>query len=314
MSSYSLNIIVHASRIADWILFGFIVALSFACLFALFNVYCFLALLCLSLLCLPKAWFKREFEWRFSFFLSAGAFFTAFFIQRSTYIYIIGVIFPLILSALLFDNNRKWVFSRSIEYADTLFLAVLLTIIALLAGSGVSQVHDHLIGVAAFFIMLFALKHVCTAMRRATLLKCLLKIGEIKNPADFIEQILIKSNVKNEEKDFIRFRFNEFLKYFEKGEYQQAYITLSTGTLELLNIWKMKTDKNPEGWTYSHGKIRGALVHSSPPPPKRKGKGISREEDKIKDVETKKEIIKIFAKNPFTPIKDLLEAAIKHCN
>jgi len=120
--------------------------------------------------------------------------------------------------------------------------------------------------------------------------------------------------VKNEEKDFIRFRFNEFLKYFEKGEYQQAYITLSTGTLELLNIWKMKTDKNPEGWTYSHGKIRGALVHSSPPPPKRKGKGISREEDKIKDVETKKEIIKIFAKNPFTPIKDLLEAAIKHCN
>jgi hypothetical protein len=38
--------------------------------------------------------------------------------------------------------------------------------------------------------MLFALKHVCTAMRRETLLKCLLKIGEIKNPADFIEQIL----------------------------------------------------------------------------------------------------------------------------
>jgi uncharacterized membrane protein YuzA (DUF378 family) len=62
--------------------------------------------------------------------------------------------------------------------------------IALLAGSGISQVYDYLIGVAAFFIMLFALKHVCTAMRRETLLKCLLKIGEIKNPADFIEQIL----------------------------------------------------------------------------------------------------------------------------
>jgi hypothetical protein len=175
---------------ADWILFGFILVLSFSCLFALFNIYCFLALLCLSLLCLPKVWFKREFEWRFGFFLFAGAFFIAFFIQRSMYIYNIGVIFPLILSAFLFDNNSRWLFSRGIEYMDTLFLAILLTIIALLAGSGISQVYDYLIGVAAFFIMLFALKHVCTAMRRETLLKCLLKIGEIKNPADFIEQIL----------------------------------------------------------------------------------------------------------------------------
>jgi len=312
LSSYSLNIIKHVNRIADWILFGSIVALSFACLF---NVYCFLTLLCLSLLCLPKAWFKREFEWRFSFFLFAGAFFTAFFIQRSTYIYIIGVMCPLILSAFLFNNNLKWVFSRGIESVDTLFLAILLTIIALLAGFGVSQVHDHLIGVAAFFIMLLALKHVCTAMRRATLLKCLLKIGEIKNPTDFIEQILKKkSNMSDEEKNFVRFKFNEFLKNIERGEYQQAYITLSTGTLELLNIWKMKTDKNPEGWTYSHDKIRGALVHSTPPPPKIKGKEISREDAKLKDVETKKEIIKIFAKDPFTPIKDLLEAAAKYCN
>jgi hypothetical protein len=228
------------------------------------------------------------------------------------YIYNIGVIFPLILSAFLFDNNSRWLFSRGIEYMDTLFLAILLTIIALLAGSGISQVYDHLIGVAAFFIMLFALKHVCTAMRRETLLKCLLKIGEIKNPADFIEQILKKkSNISDEEKDFIRFRFNEFLQNIERGEFQQAYITLSTGTLELLNIWKTKKDENPKGWTYPHDKIRGALVHSTP---KTKGKEIIREEAKLNDAKTKKEIIKIFAKNPFTPIKDLLEAAIKYRN
>jgi len=204
------------------------------------------------------------------------------------------------------------VFSRGIEYMDILFLAILLTIIALLAGSGVSQVHDHLIGVATFFVMLFALKHVCTAMRRTTLLKCLLKAGKIKIPADFIEQILKKkSSMSDEEKDFIRFKFNEFLKNIERGEYPQAYITLSTGTLELLNIWEMKKNKNPKGWTYSHDKIRGALVHSTP---KTKGKEISREEAKLKDVETKKEIIKIFAKNPFAPIEDLLEAAAKYCN
>jgi len=159
---------------------------------------------------------------------------------------------------------------------DTLFLAILLTIIALLVGSGISQVHSHLIGVAAFFIMLFALKQVCTAMRRAALLKCLLKIGEFKNPADFIEQILKKeSNMGDEEKDFIRFKFNEFLKNIEKGEYQQAYITISTGTLELLNIWKMKKNKSPQRWTYPHSKIRGALVHSTPP--KTRGKEIIQE-------------------------------------
>jgi hypothetical protein len=312
LSSYSLNSIAYVSRIADWVLFGFIAALSFTCLFTLFNVYCFLALLCLSLLCLPKAWFKHEFEWRFSFFLSAGAFFIAFLIQRCTYIYIIGVIFPLILSALLFDKNRKWLFSKGIEYMNTLVLAMLLTVIALLAGSGISQVHGHLIGVAIFFIMLFALKYVCTAIRRETLLKCLLKIGEIKNPADFIEQILKKkSNISDEEKDFIRFRFNEFLQNIEGGEFQQAYITLSTGTLEFLNIWKMKKNENPKGWAYSHDKIRGALVHSTPPP-KTKGKEIIREEAKLNYVKIKKEIIKTFAKDPFTPLNDLLEAAIKY--
>lgn len=148
-------------------------------------------------------------------------------------------------------------------------------------------------------------------MRRETLLKCLLKIGEIKNPADFIEQILKKkSNISDEEKNFIRFRFNEFLKNIESGEFQQAYITLSTGTLELLNIWKTKRRKKPKGWTYPHDKIRGALVHSTPP--KTEGKEIIREEAKLNDVEIKKEIIKTFAKDPFTPLNDLLEAVIKY--
>ncbi|MEM0084432.1 MAG: hypothetical protein QXP50_03325, partial [Candidatus Methanomethylicia archaeon] len=189
----------HISKIADWFSFTFFVILSFTCLMVTFNVYCSLAMACVSLFSLPKMWFKSEFKWRFIFFLLAGVFFIALFVQFSAYAYIPVVAIPLTLSTLLFVDDIKWIFSRYIISLDLLFPAIFLTVIVLLAGFGFTQLREHLIGIAGTFIMLFMLRYVCAAMNRTTLLEVLLRFKDIKKPADFIEEILKKSDRTSEE-------------------------------------------------------------------------------------------------------------------
>ncbi|MEM3886029.1 MAG: hypothetical protein QXO82_03080 [Candidatus Methanomethylicia archaeon] len=301
----------HISKIADWFSFTFFVILSFTCLMVTFNVYCFLAMACVSLFSLPKMWLKSEFKWRFIFFLLAGVFFIALFVQFSAYAYIPVVAIPLTLSTLLFVDDIKWIFSRYIISLDLLFPAIFLTVIVLLAGFGFTQLREHLIGIAGTFIMLFMLRHVCAAMNRTTLLEVLLRFKDIKKPADFIEEILKKSDRTSEEEiEFVRFRFNEFLNYIERGEYEQAYVTLATGTLEFLRVWDEK--KNKEVWAWEsekckHDDLRGAIVHSTP---KDKEKAKIKE-DLLKDLKMKRKILKHFRRDPFTPIRDLLEAVAK---
>jgi hypothetical protein len=152
-------------------------------------------------------------------------------------------------------------------------------------------------------------------------------------PEEFIEKVIEKADVKDaERRDFIRYRFREFLDCVERGVFGQAYVTLATGILEQIiieqpdikksSIWsRIKDNKLKKWYTHygrgcgkgeaaSHNDIRAAIVHSTPRPRnKRKRKEYRYSEEEMQmDLRKKKAILSKFRIDPITPIRGLFQA------
>ena len=146
-----MKISVLAERIgniAEWILFGFLLVLASYVLLFSPNFLLFLALLCMSLLVLPKKWTKWEFYWRFSFFLLIGFFFEFLFVlfaqEPSDYIYFIVMAVPMAISLLLLVNKYKWIISSLVNTESILFAAIFLAAVMLLYVSGLGELKNSL--------------------------------------------------------------------------------------------------------------------------------------------------------------------------
>lgn len=304
----------YTGRVLDRVLFYMLQILLplFAIALVLFNFYASLVLLCIWLFNLPKRWSKSEFEWRFFVFLLTVVFLVMLFATSEIpHICAIGVIAFAGFSMPLLSNKYKWLFLELLDVEEVLTFAILWLMFAMLNLFGFLQLKD-LIGISGFFLTFFMRNYLSTALRRAELTKFLWKLGGFKAPEDFIEKILEKSvTLEDEKRDFIRYRFSEFLRYVEHGAFEQAYIILATGTFELLNVWsaikcneielRYKDDKGEvRKEKVTHNDIRAALVHSTP------RHDIS-EEEKKRDLPRKKAILNKFRRDPFTPIKDLLD-------
>jgi len=156
-----------------------------------------------------------------------------------------------------------------------------------------------------------------------------LEIGGFKTPEEFIEKIVEKADVKDaERRDFIRYRFREFLGYVERGEFKQAYVTFATGILEQIIIEQLDTGKSsiwdrikgdkPGDWCIYHSEsggggeaasyssIRAAIVHSAPNGRGKKKEEKYKEERMREDLEKKKAILNKFRRDPITPIDYIL--------
>jgi hypothetical protein len=192
---------------------------------------------------------------------------------------------------------------------------------------------EHLIAISGFLATILMLNYLCTALRRSELSGILLELGEFKTPEEFIEKVIERADVKDaERRDFIRYRFREFLDCVERGRFGQAYVTLATGILEQIiieqldigksSIWDRIKRSRPGDWcihygkgcgkgeAVSHNNIRAAIVHSTPKPTNEREKKEDRykEEKMQKDLEKKKAILNKFRRDPITPIKGLLKA------
>lgn len=308
-------------EIANWILFVSLLVIASSILLFTLNIPLFLAVLCMSLFILPKRWFKWEFPWRLCFFLLTGIFLEISLIlllsslETSGYIYIIAVAVPMAMSLILL-SNYKWRVSRFISAENILIATVLLAVLILLSILGSWKLKGGLFGFSTLLVMLLMLNYIPPALRRTELFNFLTKLGNFHTPNDFIEEIIKRANKKGEEAEFLRYRFNEFLDQIERGDMEHAYVTLATGILELLEIWKRKKkdknkriyvrDKYVDGWKdkIEHNDVRASIVHSTPRPSKP-------QKDLIEDLERKRLILRMFKCDPYVPIKDLLKETAK---
>lgn len=310
----------YTGRVSERLLFYILLVLLpvFAIAVVLHNFYASLVLLGIWLFSLRKRWSKFEFKWRFLTFLLTVFFLVMLFATSEIpHMYVSIVIISAGFSTPLLSKKYRWRISGVLGTEDVLTLAIVLMVLAISVFFSLMQLRD-LIGMSGFFLTFSMLNYLSTALRRAELTEFLQKLGRFKTPEDFIEKILEKSiMLEDEKKDFIRYRFSEFLKYIEQGAFEQAYVTLATGTLELLGIWYGNIQKrtlkewhicykDDEGMVkeekVQHDDIRGAIVHSTP-------KHKATEEEKKADLPKKKAILSKFRADPFTPIKDLLNAA-----
>jgi hypothetical protein len=314
-------------RVSDWVLFG--ILLFFALLFAFLSVYAFSALLSMALFMLPVGWFKSEFKLRFTLFILTVAFLILLFaVSGVPPVYIASEIVLASFSVILLFRKSRWVISEYIGTKDVLYFAASLMVIATLFLISRQQ-PEQVIAISGLLATATMLNYLCTALRRSELSRILLKIGGFKTLEEFAEKAIEKADIKDDEAmDFIRYRFKEFSSYVERGEFKQAYVTLATGTLELLGVWDeikgcrkkdsedkcrrlkqwwMGCDKNGKDEEITHSRIRGAIVHSIPG---KTGKSRSKAEDKQKDLPIRKKILDRFRVDPITPIEDLFHATV----
>jgi len=317
-----MRIAVVAERmggIANWILFVSLLVIASSILLFTLNLPLFLAVLCMSLFILPKRWFKWEFPWRLCFFLLTGIFLEISLIlllpslETSGYIYIIAVAVPMAMSLILL-SNYKWRVSRFISAENILIATVLLAVLILLSILGSWKLKGGLFGFSTLLVMLLMLNYIPPALRRTELFNFLTKFGNFHTPNDFIEEIIKRANKKGEEAEFLRYRFNEFLDQIERGDMEHAYVTLATGMLELLKVWKGKDEnksryvknKYVDGWKdeLKHDDVRASIVHSTP-------RQSEPQKNLIKDLKRKRQILRMFKGDPYVPIKDLLKETAK---
>jgi len=317
------------NQILDWILFcGLLIS---ALLFAPFSIYAFLALLSMALFMLPVGWFRYEFKLRFTLFLSTVAFLILLFIvSKVPPVYIVYEIVLASFSVILLVRRSRWTISEYIGTKDVLYFAAFLMILVTLFLISRQQ-PEYLILISGLITTILMLNYLCTALRRSELSRISLEIGGFKTPEEFIEKLVEKADVKDaERRDFIRYRFREFLGYVERGEFKQAYVTFATGILEQIIIEQLDTGKSSiwdrikssrlGDWRIHHGEsggkgeavsysgIRAAIVHSTPKPTDEheKKKCEDREEEMRRDLEKKKAILNKFRTDPITPIDYLL--------
>jgi hypothetical protein len=320
-------------RVSDWILFG--ILLFFALLFAFLSIYAFSALLSMALFMSPVGWFKSEFKLRFTLFILTVAFLILLFaVSGVPPAYIASEIVLASFSVILLFRKSRWVISEYIGTKDALYFAASLMVIATLFLISRQQ-PEQVIAISGLLATATMLNYLCIALRRSELSRILLEIGGFKTLEEFAEKAIEKADIKDDEAmGFIRYRFREFSSYVERGEFKQAYVTLATGTLELLGVWDeiskikygygcckkdgedkckrlkqwwMGCDKNGKDEEITHSRIRGAIVHSIPG---KTGKSRSKAEDKQKDLPIRKKILDRFRVDPITPIEDLFHATV----
>ncbi|MEM1557758.1 MAG: hypothetical protein QXL27_01000 [Candidatus Bathyarchaeia archaeon] len=314
-------------RFFSFILIIFTAILILLSIFIPSALYSSLVVLFMVFFILPISWFKYEFEVRlFMFLLAEASLVVLFVVNKISYVYIAAITFTVAVFIFLLLGRFKWHVSEFMGTEDTLIITVLLmasitiliSVTQLGSQENLIETIRNLIMISGFFATVFMLNYLCITLRRTELVKFLDRLGGFKKPEDFIEKILKKSiKLEDEKKDFIRYRFSEFLKYVERGAFEQAYVTFATGTLELLGIWYGNIQKRTlKEWhicykddkgmvkeeKVQHDDIRGAIVHSTP-------KHKATEEEKKADLPKKKAILSKFRADPFTPIKDLLNAA-----
>jgi len=203
-------------RVSDWILF--VILLVFALLFAFLSVYAFSALLSMTLFMSPVGWFKSEFKLRFTLFLLTVAFLILLFaVSGVPPVYIASEIILASFSVILLFRKFRWVISEYIGTKDVLYFAASLMVIATLFLISRQQ-PEQVIAISGFLATILMLNYLCTALRRSELSRILLEIGGFKAPEEFIEKAIEKAGVKDaERRDFIRYRFREFLDCVERG-------------------------------------------------------------------------------------------------
>jgi len=327
-TSLYVKYIGSVSRISDWILFYTL--LTFTLLSVFLSIYVFLALLSMALFMLPVSWVKSEFKLRFALFLSTVAFLVLLFAVSGASPVYIGIEVALAgFSAPLLVKRFRWFISEYMGTKDALYLVAFSIVVAVFALFS-SQMLEHLIAISGFLATILMLNYLCTTLRRSELSRILLEIGGFKTPEEFIEKLVEKADVKDaERRDFIRYRFREFLGYVERGEFKQAYVTLATGILEQIVIEQLNVGKSSiwdrikhiklgdwrihhgkgggRGEAVSHSNIRAAIVHSTPNERKKKEERY-KEEEMREDLERKKAILDKFREDPITPIDCILRA------
>jgi len=313
------------SRISEWILFYTL--LTFTLLSVFLSIYVFLALLSMALFMLPVSWVKYEFKLRFALFLSTVAFLALLFAVSGVSPVYIGIEVALAgFSAPLLVKRLRWFISEYMGTKEALYFVAFSTVVAVFAFFS-RQIPEHLIIISGSITTILMLNYLCTALRRSELSRVLLEIGGFKTPEEFIEKLVEKADVKDDERrGFIRYWFREFLGYVERGEFKPAYVTFATCILEQIIIEQPNTGKSSiwdeikdiELWRIhhdessgkdkgvSHSDIRAAIVHSTP----KKKEERYKEREMEKDLKRKKAILGRFIRDPITPIDHLLRGTV----
>ena len=332
--SLYVKYIGSVSRISDWILFYTL--LTFTLLSVFLSIYVFLALLSMALFMLPVSWVKYEFKLRFALFLSTVAFLVLLFaVSGVSPVYIGSEVALAGFSAPLLVKRFRWFISEYMGTKEVLYLVAFSTVVAVFAFFS-GQMPEHLIVISGSITTILMLNYLCTALRRSELSRVLLEIGGFKTPEEFIEKLVEKADVKDDERrGFIRYWFREFLGYVERGEFKSAYVTFATCILEQIIIEQPNTGKSSiwdrikniklKDWRIHHGEsdgrdeavsysdIRAAIVHSTPNKRKKKEERY-KEETMQKDLKIKKAILSRFIRDPITPINYLLRNTVKVFN
>ncbi|MEM3384898.1 MAG: rhomboid family intramembrane serine protease [Nitrososphaeria archaeon] len=302
--------------------FSIIIAIIYPILFLLPNMekigytFIFLPAVTVSLFCLIKKWSKEEFCRCLKLFWLTGIFYmiaTMFLIAErdlqplTSLAYPISFIVILIVFTLILKSGLYLKFLGITDDQIILSNTSILVLVVALVVLETENFDVDLIGISGALIMILIFNYLFGSRRRSEIAKFLSKIGNFRDSYEFIEVALEKVNGGKETSAFLKYRFNEFFNYIERGEFGYAYVTLATGILEMENIkvWDDKKDKKSKGWDFTHEDIRAAIVHATP---KRRPKS---EEEIGEDLKFKRETLALFKKDPFTPIEDLLEAFIK---
>ena len=287
------------SKMTEWGFYIFVFVTSII-IFPRLNIMLWLALFFSLTFCIPvrhRAW---EYNFRvFCLYLSSILWILGLTIEagNAAAIYIATLlVITSVITCILFSHIKWYIPHLS---ADIYQLILILTFIAGLAISPVTETGAqkyHIIGSFSVVLLVLMLGGAGVAARRSRIVRC---VGDVKRFREKLE-----SMYKKQEAKLVSIRFEEFLKHVDAGALGYAYVTLSTGLLEIIGIWKDKKRKFPEfdgkKFPYTHDEIRGAIVHSLPRPEKRKITD--------KDAARRLEIYNQFRRCPFVAICDLLIA------
>jgi len=287
-------------KMVEWIFYILVFVVS-VMIFPTHNIMLWLAFLFSLIFCVPIRYIKEEYVFRvFCFYLSGVLWICGLLLEgwQVTAAYIGTLLIILIVTSYVLLTHLKW---RVPHLSADIYQLVL--ILAFIAGLSTSLILEariqrcHVIGSFSVVLLLLMIGGIAVAARRSKIAKC---VGDIRK---FQEKLV--SICKEEEKaKLVNMRFEEFLRYVDYGALDYAYVTLSTGLLEIMGVWEDEKLKYPEfekeKIPFTHDQIRGAIVHSLPR--HKKVKSID------KDAAKRLEICNQFKRRPFAAICDLLVA------
>lgn len=293
------------SRIESYFSYISLIAITIPITILLIATYnlIWLALLLQLFFCIPVKYKVWEYYYRISlFFPSIFIWIISLITEKgeNTFAYTGILLFLTFLTVYMIFSHTEWKLSL-VSTLDTYQLTILLSLAflpSILPAMKIYPIsHQHITGIFSTLSLFLMLNGISTAARRSKITKC---IGNVEKFKENLE----KACGKEETAHFAKIRFEEFLKHIEAGNFEYAYITLSTGLSEMLEVWRDVKGSYPkvncEKLNYTHDEIRGAIVHSLPK--RERGKHVEFDEDAKKRLN----IIKLFRNHSLNIIYDLL--------